>query len=150
MLDDINDLYYVCSLIEFIGRMTKNHNRKVIEMMGREEVGRQLSLAKVNHCLSFEQVASELVEELGIEEGHFDSVGICRYKVPNHTSIGRIYCDLILDVMKEKEEVQSFVDIMYEVFTSFIGDEISDFNTSTYYQNPSYIYHSYKAGKLLE
>ena len=147
---EMNDLYYVCSLIEFMSRMTKNHNRRIVELLGKEELKRQLYLAEVNHCLSFEEVAGELVNEFGIKEGDFDSVGRCRYKIPSTTSIGGVYRDLILDIIKQDEEKKSFVDVMYEVFTSFISDEISDFNTSTYYENPSYIYHSYKSGKLLD
>ena len=147
---ETNDLYYVCSLIEFIGRMTKNRNSKIVKTLGKEELKRQLYLAGINHCLSFEQVASELVDELGIEEGDFDAVGRCRYKVPRDTSIGGVYRDLVLDVIKHDKNEQSIVDVMYEVFTSFISDEISDFNTSTYYENPSYIYHSYRSGELLD
>jgi len=147
---ETNNLYYVCSLIEFIGRMTKNRNNKIVEILGKDELKRQLYLAEVNHCLSFEQVASELVDEFEIKESDFDSVGRCRYKIPSYTSIGGVYRDLILDVMKQGKGKQSIVDIMYEVFTSFISDEISDFNTSTYYENPSYIYHSYRMGELLD
>jgi len=147
---EMNDLYYVCSLIEFIGRMIKNRNSDIIKILGKEELKRQLYLAEVNHCLSFEQVASELIDEFGIENGDFDSIGRCRYKIPSYTSIGGVYRDLVLDVMKQGENEQSIVDVMYEVFTSFMSDEISDFNTSTYYENPSYIYHSYRVGKLLD
>jgi len=151
MMDkDVNDLYYVCSLIEYLGRLTKNRNGDIVWLMGKKELERQLYLAPVNHCLSFEQVGSELVEELGIKTGNFDAVGRCRYQVPRYTSIGGVYRDLILDINKNAKDERPLVTVMYEVFTSFISDEISDFNASTYYENPSYIYHSYVAGKLLE
>ena len=37
-----------------------------------------------------------------------------------------------------------------KVFSSFISDLISDFNSDIYNQNPSYIEESYVAGKLLD
>ena len=38
---------------------------------------------------------------------------------------------------------------MIDVFTSFICDEISDFNSNVYYSNPDYIRCSYLDGRLL-
>ena len=81
-----------------------------------------------------------------IKNGTFDSVGTCEYRVPDYIAIGGIYRDLVLDVGKEKDG--ELVDIMYDVFTSFISNEISNFNGSTFYENPSYLYHSYDAGEL--
>ena len=37
-----------------------------------------------------------------------------------------------------------------QVFSSFISDEISKFDTDLYYQNPDHIKESYLAGELLE
>ena len=36
------------------------------------------------------------------------------------------------------------------IFCSFISDEISNFSTDLYYQNPSYLECSYKEGRLLD
>lgn len=52
---------------------------------------------------------------------------------------------MIEDCAKEGKEA----DELIKIFTSFISDEISDFNTDLYYQNPDYIECSYKEGKLL-
>ena len=45
-----DDIYYVCSLIEFIARKTKNHRQDVIRTFPKADVERQLRLAEVNHC----------------------------------------------------------------------------------------------------
>lgn len=42
------------------------------------------------------------------------------------------------------------VEELMKIFSSFISDEISNFNTDLYYQNPSYLEWSYMEGKLLE
>jgi len=143
-----DNIYYVCSLIEFVGRRTKNTNRDIIKMVGKTELARQLDIADTSHCLTFEEVGDELIEDCKITSGNFDSVGTCEYDVPGHISIGGVYSDLIIELI-EKGDGLNTVDTMYEVFTSFISDEISNFNTSTFYENPSFIYHSYLKGELL-
>ena len=64
-----NDVLYVCSLIETIARKTKNHRQDVIRHFTKAGIERQLRLAEVNHCLSFEQVSDELIEDLNIRMG---------------------------------------------------------------------------------
>jgi len=142
-----NALYFVCSIIEFLGRYTKNANRDIVLQIGKEELARQLAAADVNHCLTFEEVADDLIAFCQIMPGNFDSVGRCKYKVPSETSIGKVYRDLVLDTRKDDE---SLVDALYRIFTSFISDEISNFNSSAYYENPSYLKHSYLAGYMLD
>ena len=89
-----------------------------------------------------------MVEDFDITVGHFDSVANCDYRVPGVIPIGSVCADLILDVMK-KEDTQQVHEIFYEVFTSFISEEISNFIHGAYYENPSYIYNSYLEGELL-
>ena len=140
-----DDIYYVCSLIEFIARKTKNHRQDVIRHFSKANVERQLRLAEVNHCLSFEQVADELIEDYGISDGDFDTVKECRYDVPSFLSIGMLYQELVLSTMKNEDAAQGIID----VFSSFISDEISDFNSNVYYTNPDYLRCSYLEGKML-
>lgn len=140
-----DDIYYVCSLIEFIARKTKNHRQDVIRHFSKADVERQLRLAEVNHCLSFEQVAVELIEDYGISDGDFDTVKECRYDVPSFLSIGMLYQELVLSTMKNEDAAQGIIDI----FSSFISDEISDFNSNVYYTNPDYLRCSYLEGKML-
>ena len=42
------------------------------------------------------------------------------------------------------------VSELMKIFSSFISDEISNFNTDLYYQNPNYLEWSYREGKLLD
>ena len=103
----------------------------------------QLKAAGVNHCLSFEQVCDEWIEkEYGIADGTFDNITTCKYEVPSVTSIGRVYQTLIVDVMGLYENI---IEAIKKVYSSFISDEISNFNSSVYYSNPDYIRCSYEA-----
>ena len=140
-----NDVLYVCSLIETIARKTKNHRQDVIRHFTKAGIERQRRLAEVNHCLSFEQVSDELIEDLNIPDGDFDTAAECRYTVPSATSIGMLYQGLVLSTMKDEDAAQAILD----VFSSFITDEISDFNSNVYYTNPDYLRCSYLEGKML-
>ena len=54
---------------------------------------------------------------------------------------------LVLSTMKNDDAAQGILDI----FSSFITDEISDFNSNVYYTNPDYLRCSYlEAGCLPE
>lgn len=140
-----DDIFYVCTLIEYIARETCNHRKDIISYFDKSDLSRQLRLAEVNHCLTFEQVAEEIIEEYNISNGDFDMVAECKYTVPSITSIGRVYQMIILAVCEDDDVEQSIID----VFSSFISDEISDFNSSVYYSNQDYLKCSYLEGMML-
>ena len=107
---------------------------------------KQLRDAEVNHRLSFEQVSDEIIEQYQIPNGDFDTITDCKYAIPGFMDIGKLYSIMIEDCAKQGEEIKE----MIKIFSSFISDEISNFSTDLYYQNPSYLECSYKAGYLLE
>lgn len=141
-----NDYFYVCALIEYTARKTFNKRGRIVEAFGREGVEKQLVDAEVNHCLSFEQVSDEMIEQYGIPNGNFDTITGCKYTVPSFQDIGKLYSIMIEDCAEPGKEV----DELMRIFSSFISDEISDFQTDAYYQNPSYLECSYQAGYLLD
>ena len=141
-----NDFFYVCSLIEYIARRTKNRRRVIVEALGKDGIEKQLYDAEVNHCLSFEQVSDEVIEHYKIQNGDFDTITDCKYTVPSFMDIGKLYSIMIEDCAQPGKEV----DELLKIFSSFISDKISDFQTDIYYQNPSYLECSYEAGYLLD
>lgn len=102
--------------------------------------------AGVNHCLSFEQVSDEVIEAYDIKNGNFDTISDCKYSVPSFLDIGKLYSIMIIDCAEPGNEVEELI----QIFQSFISDEISDFSTDLYYQNPDYLEWSYREGRLLE
>ncbi len=141
-----DDLFYVCSLIEFIARKTKNKRGVIVNLLGESGIRKQLYDAEVNHCLTFEQVSDELIEQYQIAQGDFDTITGCKYTIPGYMDIGKLYCIMIEDCARQGEEVEELI----RLFSSFISDEISNFSSNVYYQNPSYLECSYKAGYLLD
>jgi hypothetical protein len=141
-----DDLFYVCTMIEYTARRTNNKRGVVVKAMGKDGIKKQLHDACVNHCLSFEQVSDEMIENYNISEGDFDTITECKYSIPSVTAIGRLYSLLITDCADEGKEVEEVMNI----FSSFISDEISDFKTGVYFENPSYLKCSYQEGRLLD
>lgn len=141
-----NNYFYVCSLIEYIARQTNNKRGVITKALGREGIEKQLYDAEVNHCLSFEQVGDEVIKQYKITEGDFDTITDCKYTVPSFIDIGKLYSILIEDCAEQGKEV----DELMKIFSSFISDKISEFYTDVYYQNPSYLECSYRAGYLLD
>ena len=136
-----NDYFYVCALIEYIARETQNHRGDIVKQIGKEGLEKLLYDAEVNHCLSFEQVSDEVIEYYKIKNGDFDTISECKYSVPSYLDIGKLYSIMVEDCSDSGQEL----DVLIKIFDSFISDEISDFNTDLYYQNPSYLECSYQA-----
>ena len=68
-----DDLFYVCSMIEFVARETHNKVKDIVGKMTDEDLLHQLKAASVNHCLSYEQICDEWIEEYQIAEENFDN-----------------------------------------------------------------------------
>ena len=86
-----DDLFYVCTMIEYVSRKTHNKSKDVVVRMSDKALAHQLKAAGINHCLSFEQVADEWIEDYGIPNGNYDNISKCKYEVPTVTAIGRVY-----------------------------------------------------------
>lgn len=142
-----NDLFYTCALIDYIARKTQNTRSDVVNKLGKERLERIYDLADVYHCDNLERVSDDFIEEAQIANGDFDNVGSCQYRIPSHWDIGKVYKRLIKQV-HENENV-SVIDALMKVYNSFISPKIDDYNSSVYYENPSYIYECYREKQML-
>lgn len=142
-----NDLFYTCGLIDYIARKTKNVRSYVVNRLGKERLEKIYDLADVYHCDNIERVAEDFIEEANIEAGSFDNVGDCMYIIPSHWDIGKVYKRLIK--MAAEKENADVVDVLFEVYNSFISEKIDDYNSSMYYENPSYLLACYEEKEVL-
>ena len=138
-------LFYICSLIEYIGRITKNQRHDVLNYLGKDDVNRIYQYADVFHCEPIEKVADDFIQKDAILEGAFDNVAECKYDVPDYWDIGDVFARLIEDCYKENEMVNG----IFEVYQSWIADKILNFNSDFFYQSREYIAVCYKEGKVL-
>ena len=142
-----NDLFYTCSLIDYISRKTKNVRSYVVNKLGKERLEKIYDLADVYHCDNIERVCDDFVDEANIEQGNFDNVADCGYSIPTYWDIGKVYKRLIKRVA-EYEKID-IISALEKVYNSFISPKIDDYNSSVYYENPEYIFECYRNNQML-
>lgn len=142
-----NDLFFLCSLIEYIGRRTKNQRGLIVNALGKKELQHIYDYADVYHCENIDKVSDELTEKHRILEGHYDNIADARYAIPSHWDIGKVYQRLILDVAHATGS--DVIETLMVVYNSWITRKIDNYNSSMYYENPSYLFESYKEGAVL-
>lgn len=144
---EYNDLFYVCSLIEYTARKTKNYRRVVVNAIGQEGLQHLYELADIYHSDNIDKVSDELIEKYHISIGHFDNIAQARYAIPTHWDIGKVYQRLIINICQNTNIAP--INALIEVYNSWIADKIDDYNSSMYYENPGYLYASYQKGEPL-
>lgn len=142
-----NDLFYTCSLIDYIARKTKNMRSYVVNKLGKERLEKIYDLADVYHCDNIERVCDDFIDDAKIEQGNFDNVADCGYSIPTYWDIGKVYKRLIKRVA-EYEKID-IISALEKVYNSFISPKIDDYNSSVYYENPEYIFECYRENQML-
>ena len=125
-----NDLFFTCSLIDYIARKTRNTRADVVNALGKKRLEKIYDLADVYHSDNIERVSDDFIREADIESGNFDNVKDCSYSIPSHWDIGKVYKRLIKEVAK-KSGIET-IDALIEVYNSFISPKIDDYNSSIY------------------
>lgn len=139
-------LFYLCSLIEFIGRKQKQKRAAVVQLLGEENIKRIYEYADVFHCELIEKVADDFIQLAEISAGDFDNVASCKYEVPDYWTIGEVYERLIEDVSEYSARLVT--DVLPEVYNSWIDEAISNYNSDFFYQSREYICLCYREGKV--
>lgn len=79
-----NDLFYTCSLIDYIARKTKNTRADVVNTLGVNRIRKIYDLADIYHSDNIDRVSTDYIEDANIKNGTFDNVGMCTYSIPSH------------------------------------------------------------------
>lgn len=64
-----NDLFYTCSLIEYIARKTQNTPKSVVDALGRASIAKIYELADVYHSDNIETVSDDFIAKAQIQNG---------------------------------------------------------------------------------
>ena len=141
-----NDLFFTCSLIEYIARRTKNKRAVVANALGKTLIEKIYDLADVYHSDNIDTVSDAFIEKAGIPEGNFDNVSAARFSVPSHWDIGKVYKRLVLGIAREKG--LPIAEAVLEAYNSFVSEKIDDYNSSFYYDAPQNILNAYLEGRI--
>ena len=142
----VNDLYFVCYMIERVARQLKQPNKYVVNRMGHDELAMKLSLASVLHSENPLAVAAEWIDEYQLQKGQYDvtavDASLCS-RIPTETQMGKVYKRLILSTLQEDED---YADGILRVYNNPICEVIDNYNSSAYYEPSPFIAQSYQAG----
>ena len=136
-----NDLFFTCSLIELIGRVTKQKRSAVVALLGEKILSHIYKNADVLHCEPIAKNADVFIEMCKISEGTYDNVDNCKYEVPDYWTIGKVFARLIEDVSDG-----NVIKTLVEVYSSPICDTISNFNSDFFYQPRGFLKEFYLDG----
>ncbi len=141
-----NDLFFTCSLIEYIARKTHNTKKYIVEKLGYEKIKKIYELADVYHSENIEKISDEFINDCKIENGNYEQIIEQSNRIPSYWEIGRVYQRLIIMINSNPQE---YARTIIEVLSSWIIEKIDNYNSSMYYENPDYIFNCYKEGKIL-
>ncbi len=141
-----NDLFFTCSLIEYIGRKTKNTRAAVVNALGPSRISKIYELADVYHSDNLDRVSDDFIAEAKMAGGSFDNVAAAKYAVPSHWDIGKVYKRLILGISRETG--MDIVEALLAAYNSFVSGKIDDYNSSFYYDAPGNILNAYLYGEI--
>ena len=141
-----NDLFFTCALVEYIARKTKNKPVEIVNFLGKKNLEKIYELVDVYHSDNIDKVSNDFIAKCRIPNGNFDNVAKCKYSVPTHWEIGKVYKRLVL--MISREQKSNVIDILEKVYRSPVSDLIEDYNGSFYYENPQTICEVYKTGVI--
>ena len=145
-LQEDNDLFFTCSLIEYIARKTKNTKKDIVGKLGYEKIKKIYNLAEVYHSENIDKVADEFINNCNIERGIYNILIEKENRIPTYWEIGRVYQRLIKMV---NSDINEYINTIIEVLSSWIIEKIDNYDSSMYYENPEYIYNCYKEGCIL-
>lgn len=141
-----NDLFYTCSLIEYIARQTYNKRVDVVEALGKKKIEKIYELADIYHSDNIASVSDEFINQCHIQTGTFDNVSNAHYALPSYWDIGKVYKRLILGISEELNI--PIIDALWEAYHSFVSDKINNYNSSFYYDAPQNILLAFLENKI--
>ena len=134
----INDLYFICYMIERVARHIKQKNKYVVNTIGKDELYHLISCANVLHCENPSKVEDDWIRDYNLENSNYDITAVdedLATIIPTPLEMGEVYQRLIMDTMTSKE---NYVDGIIRVYNNDICEVIDNYNGSAFYE-PSYV-----------
>ena len=94
---EMNDLYFVCYMIERVARHIKQKNKYVVNTIGRDGLYHLLSCANVLHCENPLKVEEDWIKDYNLKAGDYDVSGVYQdlvYISHSPVDIGGLYLRL--------------------------------------------------------
>ncbi|MCR5728241.1 MAG: hypothetical protein K6G24_12350 [Lachnospiraceae bacterium] len=135
---ELNDLYFICYMIERVARHIHQRNRYVVNTIGKDGLYHLISVANVLHSENPLKVENDWITEYSLRNADFDITNVDKDladRIPTPLEMGEVYRRLINDTLSSNE---TYVDGIIRVYNNDICDVIDNYNCSAFYE-PSYI-----------
>lgn len=135
---EVNDLYFICYMIERVARHIHQKNKYVVNTIGKEGLYHLISVANVLHCENPLKVENDWIEDYNLQNSNYDITQVdpeLVRSIPSPLEIGEVYQRLITDTLTTQED---YVDGIIRIYNDSICDIIDNYNCSAYYE-PSYV-----------
>lgn len=135
---EVNDLYFICYMIERVARHIHQKNKYVVNIIGKEGLYHLISVANVLHCENPLKVENDWIEDYNLQNGDYDITQVDKElvrSIPSPLEMGEVYQRLITDTLTTQED---YVDGIIRIYNDSICDVIDNYNCSAYYE-PSYV-----------
>ena len=112
---EMNDLYFVCYMIERVARHIKQKNKYVVNTIGRDGLYHLLSCANVLHCENPLKVEEDWIKDYNLKAGDYDVTAVDQELasiIPSPLDMGAVY----QRSEEHTSELQSQWSISYAVF----------------------------------
>lgn len=135
---EVNDLYFICYMIERVARHIHQKNKYVVNIIGKEGLYHLISVANILHCENPLKVENDWIEDYNLQNGDYDITQVDKElvrSIPSPLAMGEVYQRLITDTLTTQED---YVDGIIRIYNDSICDVIDNYNCSAYYE-PSYV-----------
>ena len=142
----LNDLFFMCYMIERVARQIHQKNKYVVNAIGKNELYHLISCANVLHCEHPLKVEEDWINAYELQRSDQAVTAVDKELatiIPTPLEMGEVYQRLIEDTMTSKED---YVDGIIRVYNNDICEVIDNYNGSAFYE-PSYVIaRAYQAG----
>lgn len=127
---------------EFSGQFKKDYKLALKRGCDPKKLERVITLL----CQE-EQLPASYRDHALVNSRNYKNVRECHIQ-PDWLLVYRIVQDRIEDVTGEDEDDEHLIDHLMEVYTSWIDDAISNYNSDFYYQSRDYLFACYQEGEI--
>lgn len=135
---DLDDLYFICYMIERVARRLKQKNKYVVNTIGKKNLYHLISCAKALHCENPMDVEKSWIDDYHLASGDFDITAVDKTlasSIPTPLDMGAVYQRLIRDTLSSRED---YVEGILRVYNNELCQVIDNYNCSAFYE-PSYV-----------
>lgn len=140
-----SNLFFVCALIEEIGRQRRQPRSVVVKWLGKRVIRQLLRDADILHCEPLPKVADDYITMYELPMGSYDNVGQAHYRIPDVWTIGKVYARLAEDIAGD-----DLAATVMRVYGKWTDKYLSDYDLPIYYQPRDYIAACFEAKRILD